>query len=93
MITGAALMFMTLHYHVVNSDSGIHLVPKVDNTLADPYVDIRGFTTADWRRHPALAAAMIRGSRGDLITEQTAGDLRADLHATIDGLIDRFGGP
>ncbi len=92
MITGAALMFTALHYHIVQSDAGFHLVPKTESTLTDVYVDIRGFTTADWRRHPTLAAAMVRNRRGDLITEQAADDLRQDLHATIDGLIDRFGG-
>ena len=90
MITGAALMFTALHYHVVQSDAGFHLVPKTESTLADAYVDIRGFTTADWRRHKALAAAMVHGRRSDLITQQAAGDLRAELHATIDGLIDRL---
>ena len=48
MILGGAGVYVGLKYHVLNTPEGLQLVPKLEATFADTYVDIRQFTPADW---------------------------------------------
>lgn len=85
MIAGAGLLFGALNYHLVRADDGLHLVPKLNAKLSGTYVDIRGFTFADWAKNPDLAAALIDAGQRDLV-EGTASDaLRNGLNRFLDG--------
>ena len=57
MITGAVLLFVAMHYHVVRGSEGVVLVPKISNNLSDVYVDTREFGLDDWQNHKPLAAS------------------------------------
>lgn len=60
MIAGAALFHTLMNFHIVRTDSGVHLVRKVNVGLANPYADIRDFTIHDWREHPEIAMALVK---------------------------------
>jgi len=87
MITGAALLYGALNYHVILAQDGIHCVPKAHPRLTATYVDIRGFTVADLAQHPDVVEALIRANKRELM-ESTATDA---LQNGIDRLLDRSG--
>ena len=53
-VVGGLLIYCGLHYHVINTPSGLHLVPKVNSTLAETYVDVRGWGLAEWTQQVTL---------------------------------------
>ena len=85
MAVGAGLLFGALNYHLVRADDGMHLVRKVDAKLSGTYVDIRGFTFADWAKHPDLAAALIDAGQRDLVEGAASDALRNGLNRFLDG--------
>lgn len=87
-VTGAILLFAALHYHLIRADDGLHFVRKVDSKLAATYVDIRGFTVADWTQHPDVAAALMNSDQRELL-EGAATDA---LQNGIDQFINRNDG-
>jgi len=82
MVAGGLLLWGTLQYHLVQAKDGLHLIPKVNAGLAKTYVDIRGFTVADWARHADLALALSNANQQALL-ENAAGD-------ALQNGIDRF---
>jgi hypothetical protein len=79
MIVGGLLIYGGLHYHVVSTTSGLHLVPKVNSTLAETYVDIRGWGLAEWAQHKDVAAALLSANRQDLMQSAAEDSLRTGL--------------
>ncbi len=71
MITGAILLYVANHYHIVRSDKGLFAIPKLNQTLKDTYVDVRDFSLRDWQAHPMLAASIL-GSEHKEILEDTS---------------------
>lgn len=79
MIVGGLLIYGSLNYHVINASSGLHLVPKVDSTLAETYVDVRGWGMADWMQHKDVAAALLAANRQDLMQSAAEDSIRAGI--------------
>lgn len=67
MLVGGLLLWTAMNYHLVNTSKGVHLVPKVSATLAMTYVDVRGFTVADWARHADLVLALTQANQQELM--------------------------
>jgi len=86
-VLGAAAMFVSLKYHVLRTDQGVELVPKVTSTFGDTYVDIRHFGLSDWREHKSLLAAVVRSEKKHLLHDAAT----TDLGNAIDGLFDEIG--
>jgi len=87
-LIGGALIFAAQRYHVLRTDKGVELVPKLSANFSDTYVDIRGYTAADWAQRKALTAALVQAGREDLIRHAVAGQFRA----RIDRFLDELGG-
>lgn len=85
-VTGALLLFVAMHYHIVRSDEGFHLVPKVSNNLSNVYVDIRDFSLDDWRSRKIVAAALVRHERGDLVGHSAGNRFRGLIDSAVDNL-------
>lgn len=66
-IVGGVCVFGGQKYHIVVAHDGTHLVPKMDVTFSDAFVDVREFTANDWRQHPALAAAIVRDGKSHIL--------------------------
>jgi len=67
MVAGGLLIYAALNYHLIHTQSGIHLVPKVESKLASTYVDVRHYGPADWLAHEDIAMALVRAERHDLL--------------------------
>jgi hypothetical protein len=78
-IVGGLLIYGSLNYHVINASSGLHVVPKVDSTLAETYVDVRGWGMADWMQHKDVAAALLAANRQDLMQSAAEDSIRAGI--------------
>jgi hypothetical protein len=72
-VSGAALLYVAMNFHVLRAGDGFHLVAKQPPRLSDVYVDIRGFSMADWANHPQLAAALVQSNREYLLGGSAAG--------------------
>jgi hypothetical protein len=81
MAVGAALVFTALNYHVIRSRDGMHLVPKIDATLASTYVDVRSFGPGDWADHRDVFFALAEAERTDLLESAALDALRNSLDA------------
>ena len=85
-LAGGALLWVALHYHVINTQQGLRLIPKVEIGLSQTYVDTRRFTVADWTNHPDLVRAVIDADQGELV-----GGMAEDaLHNGLDRLFERL---
>jgi hypothetical protein len=68
-VVGAAALFGAMHYHVVHSSDGFHVIARTAPKLANPYVDVRKFTAADWQKNHELAMASLRANKGKMVQE------------------------
>lgn len=89
MIVGGLLIYGGLHYHVINTASGLHLVPKVTSTLAETYVDVRGWGVAEWMQHKDIAAALLAADRQDLMQSAAEDSIRTGLDRILPAGNDR----
>jgi len=85
-VLGGAAVFVGLKYHVVYADNGVHLVPKLYATFDEVYVDIRGFDLADWGEHKALAAALVKADKGELMGEAAVNQARDLVGGVLEDL-------
>ncbi|MBX3425250.1 MAG: hypothetical protein KF688_06180 [Pirellulales bacterium] len=72
-VVGIVLLWGAMHFHLIRSQQGFHLVAKRSATLADAYVDARSFGPADWLQRPAVAEAVLR-SNNDALIDALMGD-------------------
>jgi len=86
MITGAALLYAAMHYHLVRGEDGFYVVPKISNNLSDIYVDTREFGLSDWQAHKPLAAAIMRSNKAHLLEDSTLNSFRDRVSSLVDGL-------
>lgn len=88
-ILGAVLVYTAMHFHLVRGRNGVFMVSKVTSDLSDIYVDIRGFTLEDWKRHKPLAAAIIQSDRSELLNDETLTGFRESVHSVVDRLFSK----
>ncbi len=86
MITGAALLYVAMHFHVVRGNEGVFLVPKLSNNLSDVYVDVREYTLSDWQSHKPLAAAIMRSNQSHLLDDAALGSFRNNVQSLVGSL-------
>ena len=86
MISGAALLFIAMHYHIVRGQDGVYVVPKISNNLSDVYVDTRDYGLDDWESHKPLAAAIMRSNKQHLLEDSTLGSFRQRVDGLVQGL-------
>ena len=77
MALGGGLVFSAHHYHLVRTGKQFLLIPKIEVSLVDPYVDVRDWHLDDWEEHPELLAAMKDQGHGDLLPLTRSSDVRA----------------
>jgi hypothetical protein len=68
-VVGAVGLYGAMHYHVVHSSDGFHVVARMAPKLTNPYVDVRKFTAADWQKNHELAMASLRANKGKIVQE------------------------
>ena len=66
-LLGAAAMFIAFKFHVVRTKDDWVFVPKPSASLADAYVDVREWDTAEWTKHSQLVKALVLTGRADLV--------------------------
>ena len=86
MVTGAALLFIAMHYHVVRGQDGVYVVPKISNNLSDIYVDTRAYSLSDWRSHKPLAAAIMKSDQAHLLDDASLTSFRDSVSGLVNGL-------
>ena len=84
-VVGGTLVDGAMSYHVINTQDGLNFVPKVTAGFGDTYVDIRGFGLDDWTRHRALAMALIKAGKADLMGDTASLPLRDTLEGWLKG--------
>ena len=89
MITGAILLYVAMHYHVVRGSEGVFLVPKISNNLSDVYVDIREFRLTDWQDHKPLAAAIMQSNQSHLLGDSSLSTFREGVEAVMTGFFGK----
>ncbi|HEY6564075.1 MAG TPA: hypothetical protein VIY86_06235, partial [Pirellulaceae bacterium] len=52
--------------HIVRAEDGMHVIPKLQSTLAQTYVDIRGYGIEQWNSRRLLAASITRAGKTEL---------------------------
>ncbi len=66
-LLGAAAMFIAFRYHIVRTNDNWVGVRKPQASLADAYVDVREWDSAEWMKHTALVKALVRTGQADLV--------------------------
>lgn len=88
MVTGAVLLFVAMHYHIVRSQDGVYVVPKISNNLTDVYVDTREFSLSDWNSHKPLAAAIMKSDQTHLLNDSSLTSFRGRVSDLVNGLFN-----
>lgn len=83
-LLGGIVVYTSLHIHVVRAEDGFHMVPKLQSTLSQTYVDIRGFGIEQWNAHRLLAASITRAGKTQLF--------RGAVVAPVDQAVREFFG-
>lgn len=86
-VAGALLIGAAMNFHLVRSDDGILMIPKLTKGLHDPYADIREFTLDDWQQHRPLAAALVQANKSDLLADSSLHNFRRSIDGVIEGLL------
>jgi hypothetical protein len=84
MILGATLLYGLQRYHLIRARDGLHLIPKVESSLAATYVDIRDFTVSDWARHSEVALALVQADQSKLMEDAAADTIRQSIDRLLD---------
>lgn len=89
MVTGAALLSVATHYHIVRGKQGVVLVRKLESNLSDIYVDTRDFSPNDWLEHKAVALAILRSEKGDVFQDAAVDGFRDNVEELVSGWLDK----
>jgi hypothetical protein len=92
LVIGAAAVFVSLKYHVVQAADGFHLIPKLSAEFSETYVDIRQFSFADWDQHRTLAVAILRADKAYLMQNQASESLMRSVNGFLQTLTDQSAG-
>lgn len=84
-VLGGGFVYMTLHYHVIRANDGMHLVAKTTSTFSESYVDIRAFGPAEWNGHRNVANAIVQANKPELLQ----GALVNPINNAVGGVLDR----
>jgi hypothetical protein len=79
MVVGGLLLYLALNYHLIRANDGMHLVPKVNATLADTYVDLRSYGPSDLLNHQQVVQALMKSGQGELLGDVAANSLKNEL--------------
>lgn len=85
-IVGGAVVFTSLKYHVLRTDEGFQLVPKLHATFSKTYFDVRGFGVQDWTEHRTLSAAIVAAKKDHLFHGAATDSLREGLQGVLSDL-------
>ncbi len=88
-VCGGALTAGTMNFHVVRANDGVHLVRKLTAGINEPYVDVRNFSASDWADHKALAAAIVRSGKGDILQDSSLTGFKNSIENWLNGLENR----
>ena len=86
MVCGGALTIGSMNFHVVRADDGFHLIRKLTASFDEPYMDVREFAPADWNNHRALAAAIVRAGKGEILADSSLSSFRNSVDGLLNGL-------
>jgi hypothetical protein len=64
---GGAAMWGAFNYHFLRTAEGVTYVPKQSANLSDVYLDVRDWSLADWKQHPAVVQALVANGRTELV--------------------------
>ena len=85
-VLGGVTVLGALKYHVLRTDDGIEIVPKLSGTFSDTYVDTRGFDTSDWANHKTVMAAVVSARKEHVLKDTAATELVKSVGGMLEGL-------
>jgi hypothetical protein len=86
MLVGGGLIFGSQNYHVLRTDAGVSVVPKLTASFSDIYVDVRSFGVTDWAQHKALAAAIVKAKKEDIFKESSSESVKQGVNNFVNEL-------
>ena len=85
-LLGGITVYVSLHFHLIRAENGVHFVPKLQSTFSQTYVDVRNFGVEDWNRHRLLTAAVTRAGKTDLFS----GAVVEPVHTAVDEFFQKL---
>jgi hypothetical protein len=85
-VLGGGLVFGSLSYHVLRTDDGVQVVPKLSPTFVDTYLDVRTFGISDWARHKPLAAAIVHAKKENIFKGPAADTVSDGVNGLVSEL-------
>jgi hypothetical protein len=83
MAAGAALLYTANNYHVVRSNEGLHLIAKQPARLGEIFIDVRGFSLADWAARPQLVSALVQANEQRLLGDSATRGFQQSMNQII----------
>ena len=68
---GIAGLYITMHFTLVRTADGFHLIPKIAAKVEMPYEDVRTYTIGNWQKKQTLAMSILRANKGHLLQNPT----------------------
>jgi hypothetical protein len=79
-----ACCYWAIGHYVIRTDEGIVLLEKRFLTLADTWVDVRGWTVAEFEAHPRVEQALKAQGYGDIPKVAREREAKANLESTVE---------
>jgi hypothetical protein len=85
-LVGGAVVYTSLHYHIVRANDGVHFIPKMTSSFSETYVDVRHFSVQDWADRVSLSTAVTAAGKSQMMH----GSLVQPMHQAVDGFMGRI---
>ena len=85
-LIGGGLVYGSLNYHVLRTETGYEFIPKSSATFSETYLDVRQFGVSQWAEHDEVARAVLKADKGHLMQ----GSLRQTLRQGVESVLDDF---
>ena len=85
-IVGAGGLFVCENYYIVQGKESVQVVRKIAPRLDFPYRDVREYSIEDWRKDPALALAIIKSDKEELLVDSGVDQIQQQVDSWLRSL-------
>lgn len=81
---GVVGLYLAMHFTLIQTDDGFHIIPKITAKLEKPFEDVRGYKLSHWQRKQALAVAIVKADKAYLLKDPTLLAFREQTQMLVD---------
>lgn len=85
-LVGGTAVYGSLNYHILRTADGIELVPKLQATFKETYLDVRNYSASDWSDHKTVLSALVRANKEHVLADSASQQLAEGIDTLLGDL-------